>query len=89
MFIGLGCADGAIRIMSTTKGNYIKNLGDIQYVLRNSDHSPVSCLALNPNSLNIKNALMATHSDGTLEYWHATSSQLLFSKKVKFLQFIV
>lgn len=25
---------------------------------------------------------MATHSDGTLEYWHATSRQLLFQKKV-------
>lgn len=27
---------------------------------------------------------MATHSDGTLEYWHATSRQLLFQKKVSF-----
>ena len=25
---------------------------------------------------------MATHIDGTLEYWHATSQQLLFQKKV-------
>lgn len=30
---------------------------------------------------------MATHSDGTLEYWHATSRQLLFQKKVSFSQF--
>ena len=57
-------------------------VGNVQYVLRNIDHSPVSCLALNPNSTNIKNAIMATHVDGTLEYWHATSQQLLFSKKV-------
>lgn len=56
--------------------------GNVQYLLRNIDHSPVSCLALNPNSTNIKNALMVTHVDGTLEYWHATSQQLLFSKKV-------
>lgn len=60
----------------------INKIGNVQYVLRNIDHSPVSCLALNPNSTNIKNAIMATHVDGTLEYWHATSQQLLFSKKV-------
>lgn len=44
----------------------INKQGNVQYVLRNIDHSPVSCLALNPNSTNIKNALMATHVDGTL-----------------------
>lgn len=83
MFVGLGCSDGAIRVMSSSKGNfYANNIGNVQYLLRNIDHSPVSCLALNPNSTNIKNALMATHVDGTLEYWHATSQQLLFSKKV-------
>jgi hypothetical protein len=51
-------------------------------VLRGIDHSPVSSLSINKNSSNIKNAVMATHTDGTLEYWHATSQQLLFSKKV-------
>lgn len=67
MFVGLGCADGAIRIMSATKGtNSNINLGDIQYLLRNNDHSPVSCLSLNPNYMNNKNTLMATHSDGSL-----------------------
>jgi hypothetical protein len=63
----------------------------VQYLLRNIDQSPVSSLAMNPNSSNIKNSVMATHTDGTIEYWHATSQQLLFSKKVHFAfsQFIV
>lgn len=74
MFLAIGCEDGSTRIMSTTKG-------DIQYVLKGIDHSPVSSLSINKNSSNIKNAVMATHTDGTLEYWHATSQQLLFSKK--------
>jgi WD40 repeat protein len=84
MFVGLGCSDGVIRVMSSSKGNFLIKKGNVQYVLRNIDHSPVSCLALNPNSTNIKNAIMTTHVDGTLEYWHATSQQLLFSKKVIF-----
>ena len=67
------------------KASFI-NPGDIQYVLKSTDHSPVSCLSLNPNSTNIKNSLIATHVDGTLEYWHATSQQLLFSKKVLFVK---
>lgn len=66
MFLGLGCSDGAIRVMSSSKGSFIYKVGNVQYLLRNIDHSPVSCLALNPNSTNIKNALMATHVDGTL-----------------------
>lgn len=59
MFVALGCSDGVIKVMSTSKY-------DVQYVLRNVDHSPVSCIALNPNSSNIKNSLIATHVDGTL-----------------------
>jgi hypothetical protein len=39
---------------------------------------------MNKDSSKIKNSVMATHIDGTLEYWHATSQQLLFSKKVFF-----
>lgn len=66
MFVGLGCSDGAIRIMSSSKGINFNKVGNVQYLLRNIDHSPVSSLALNPNSTNIKNALMATHVDGTL-----------------------
>ena len=58
------------------------NIGDIQYVLKGTDRSPVSSLSINKNSSNIKNSVMATHTDGTLEYWHSTSQQLLFSKKV-------
>jgi hypothetical protein len=66
MFLAIGCDDGAIRVMSTTKGIIIINLGDIQYILRNTDHSPISCLSRNNNSNKIKNSVMATHTDGTL-----------------------
>lgn len=45
---------------------YRYNLGDAQYILRNIDHSPVSCLSRNNNSSKIKNSVMATHTDGTL-----------------------
>ena len=55
---------------------------NVQYVLKGTDHSPVTGLASNPNKDNLRHAFMATHSDGTLEYWHATSRQLLFQKKV-------
>jgi hypothetical protein len=66
MFVALGCSDGAIKVISTSKCNIFCYEDDVQYVLRNVDHSPVSCLALNPNSSNIKNSLIATHVDGTL-----------------------
>jgi hypothetical protein len=53
--------------MSTTKGNLkIITLGDIQYILKDLDNSPISSLALNNNESKIKNAIMATHVNGTL-----------------------
>lgn len=36
---------------------------------------------MNP-SKELRHSFLATHSDGSLEYWHATSRQLLFSRKV-------
>ena len=71
--MGLNC--GVIKVLSSSKGT-------TQYILRGEDSSPVTGLAHNPTSNLVRNALLATHSDGTLEYWHATSSQVLFSKKV-------
>lgn len=41
----------------------------------------MSLASTSPNST-IKNTVMAAHADGTLEYWHTTSNQLLFQKKV-------
>ena len=76
-FLAAGLSSGAIKVLSSGKGV-------TQYVLKGEDPSPVTGLAHNPSSHLVRNAVLATHSDGTLEYWHATSSQLLFSKKVRF-----
>ncbi len=41
-------------------------LDDVQYILKSADISPITSLSLNKNATKIKNALLATHSDGTL-----------------------
>jgi|JI10StandDraft_1071094.scaffolds.fasta_scaffold464364_1 hypothetical protein len=40
------------------------------------------CLASTSPNSTIKNTVMVAHAGGTLEYWHATSNQLLFQKNV-------
>lgn len=79
-FICLGGGDGFIRVLSNTSKK-------IAYNLCQEDKSPISCLAATSQISGIKNSVMATHASGTLEFWHATSSQLLFQKKYdNFLQ---
>ena len=79
-FACLGCEDGNIRVLSTS--NFT-----IPYVLCHEDKSPISCLSGAHQASGIKNSLMATHANGTLEFWHATSKKVLFSKKYdSFLQ---
>jgi hypothetical protein len=56
-------------------------------ILVKEDKSPVTCIASTSSSSMIKNTIMATHSEGTLEFWHVTSNQILFQKKVPNLQF--
>jgi hypothetical protein len=41
----------------------------------------MSIASTSPTST-IKNTIMVAHAEGTLEYWHATSNQLLFQKHV-------
>lgn len=74
--ICLGCGDGVTRVLSSSSGK-------VQYNLCKNDTSPVVGLACCPEGSSIKNSVMAIHASGTLEYWHSTSQQLLFSKKVK------
>lgn len=73
--ICFGCEDGTTRIFSPTKKA-------VQYTLVKDDKSPVMCIASTSPSSIIKNTVMVVHTGGTLEYWHATSNQLLFQKKV-------
>lgn len=54
----------------------------MQYELYKEDRTPVTSVATASDASSIKNTVMVTHSGGTLEYWHATSRQLLFAKKV-------
>lgn len=74
-FYCLGCEDGITRVFSTSKKA-------IQFNLVKEDKTPVTCIASTSASSAIKNTVMVTHSGGTLEYWHTTSNQLLFQKKV-------
>lgn len=79
-FICLGGGDGFVRVLSTTSKK-------VTYNLCKEDNSPVSCLAGTSQASGLKNSVMATRANGGLEFWHATSSQLLFQKKYdNFLQ---
>lgn len=71
----LGCEDGTVRVISVAKKA-------LQYTLVKEDKSPVTSIASTSSTSMIKNTIMVTHSGGTLEYWHATSNQVLFQKKV-------
>lgn len=73
--IVLGGSDGVVKVVSESKQA-------IQYELVKDDRTPVTSLSTTSSSSSIKNTVMIAHSGGTLEYWHATSKQLLFSKKV-------
>lgn len=43
---------------------------------------PVTSIALNNHSKDLKHTAMATYADGGLIYWHSTSKQMLSYKKV-------
>lgn len=43
---------------------------------------PVTCIALNHHSKDLKHTAMATYADGGLVYWHSTSKQMLSKHKV-------
>ena len=72
-FICLGSEDGSIRVFSASSRN-------IPYVLTFEDKSPVTCISSPQETSGIKNSLLATHTGGNLEFWHATSNKILFSK---------
>lgn len=64
--LAIGLSNGNTKVLSVAQGKTVFHIGNVQFLLKGQDHSPVSGLACNPNSSHLRHALMTTHSDGTL-----------------------
>ena len=64
--LAVGCGSGVTKVVSLAQGNSQNHSGNVQFVLKGEDKSPVTGLACNQNSSQLRHALMVTHSEGTL-----------------------
>eukprot|EP00128_Syssomonas_multiformis_P008004 Colp12_sorted_trinity150504_noHs@24907 len=71
-FLAVGYGDGSVKI-------YSSETGTVSYYLTPETELPlpVTSMRFRPGNHSTKNVLVVTSASGTVQHWHATSSQLL------------